>query len=126
MPIYRYQCSDCKKRFEAFLSYQDYGKKTVHCPHCGSTQVIRRIERIRVVKDEAARLQRMADPDNLAGIEDDPRAFGKMMREMGSSVGEEMGPEFDEVVGRLESGQTPDDIERELPDLGSAASVDDD
>jgi hypothetical protein len=31
-----------------------------------------------------------------------------------------MPPEFDEVVNRLEKGQSPDDIERELPDLGAA------
>ena len=30
-----------------------------------------------------------------------------------------MGGEFDEVVSRLESGQDPEQIERELPDLGS-------
>jgi hypothetical protein len=30
-----------------------------------------------------------------------------------------MGPEFDEVVNRLEKGQSPEDIERDLPDLGS-------
>ena len=41
------------------------------------------------------------------------------MRQMGSEAGEELGPEFDEVVGRLEAGQTPEDIEKELPDLGA-------
>ena len=124
MPTYRYNCSECNTRFEVFLSYQEYGVKPVHCPRCGSEHVSRRIERIRVVKDEGARLQRMAEPNALAGIEDDPRAFGKMMREVESSLGEDMGAEFDEVVGRLESGQTPDDIERELPDLGASGSED--
>jgi putative FmdB family regulatory protein len=123
MPTYRYQCLDCKKRFEVFLTYQDYGKKGVLCPKCGSTAVSRRIERIRIAKDETARLQRMAEPDSLAGIEDNPRAFGKMMREMESSIGEDMGAEFDEVVGRLESGQSPDDIERELPDMAGENSA---
>ena len=33
-----------------------------------------------------------------------------------------MGPEFDEVVKRLESGQPPEDIERDMPDLGAADS----
>jgi len=35
-------------------------------------------------------------------------------------LGEDMGPEFDEVVDRLERGQSPDDIERDLPDFGEA------
>ena len=36
---------------------------------------------------------------------------------MSSEVGDDMAPEFNEVVSRLEAGQTPDQIERDLPDL---------
>ncbi len=36
-------------------------------------------------------------------------------------MGEDMGSEFDEVVERLEKGQSPEDIERELPDLSADA-----
>jgi hypothetical protein len=42
-----------------------------------------------------------------------------MMREMSSQVGEDMGGEFNEVVGRLERGETPDEIEKSMPDLGA-------
>ena len=59
------------------------------------------------------------DTDNLDGIEEDPKALGRLMRKMGSELGEEMGPEFDEVVSRLESGQDPEEIERDSPDLGA-------
>jgi len=41
-----------------------------------------------------------------------------MMRKMGKEMGEEIPPEFNEVVDRLEKGQSPKDIEKELPDLG--------
>lgn len=126
MPTYRYLCKSCQRRFEVFMRYDEYGQKDVHCPHCESQQVERRIERIRVLKDEAARLQRMADPDSLSRLDEDPRALGKMMREMESSLGENMGAEFDEVVDRLQAGQTPDQIENELPDLSTgSASADD-
>ena len=37
---------------------------------------------------------------------------------MSSELGDEAGPEFDEVVDRLEKGQNPEEIEKELPDLG--------
>jgi Flp pilus assembly protein TadB len=43
------------------------------------------------------------------------------MRQMSSEMGEELGPEFDEVVDRLEAGQSPEEIESALPDLGSEA-----
>ena len=58
------------------------------------------------------------DFSGFEGLEDDPKAMGQMMRKMGKEMGEEMPPEFDEVVDRLESGQSPEDIESALPDLG--------
>jgi hypothetical protein len=33
-------------------------------------------------------------------------------------MGEEMPQEFDEVVNRLEAGQSPEEIEEAMPDLG--------
>ena len=118
MPTYEYRCLNCKRRFALFFSFADYGKKPVACPHCASQQVERRIGRIRVARSEESRLENMADPSSLSGLEDDPRSLGRMMREMGKEAGEEMGPEFDEVIHRLESGQSPEQIEKDMPDLG--------
>jgi hypothetical protein len=81
--------------------------------------VARRIGRIRFARSEESRLENLADPAKLAGLEDDPKALARMMRQMGSEMGEEMGPEFDEVVDRLEAGQSPEDIETSMPELGS-------
>ncbi len=119
MPTYDYRCLNCNRRFNIFMTYQDYGTKTVTCPHCKSENVTRRIGRIRIARSDESRMENLADPDKLAGLEDDPRTLGKMMREMSSEVGEDMGPEFDEVVHRLESGQSPDQIEKDMPDLGT-------
>lgn len=121
MPIYQYRCLNCKRRFEVFLTYKDYGEKSVSCPHCASDHVQRRIGRIRVAKSEESRLDALADPSGLEGLENDPRALGKMMRKMGNEMGEEVGPEFDEVVDRLEAGQSPEDIEKAIPDLEGGA-----
>ncbi|MFN7036648.1 MAG: FmdB family zinc ribbon protein [Bellilinea sp.] len=119
MPAYEYRCLDCRKRFEVFMSYSEYGTREVTCVHCGSARVQRRIGRIRVARSDESRLESLADPDNLAGLEDDPRALGRMMRQMKGELGEDMGDVFDEVVDRLEKGQSPEDIERDLPELGS-------
>ncbi len=118
MPNYDFRCLNCKRRFTVFLSYSEYGQKSVHCPHCSSDQVQRRIGRIRVARSEESRMENLADPSSLEGLEDDPRALGRMMRKMSNEMGEDMGPEFDEVIGRLEAGQSPEDIEKEVPDLG--------
>jgi putative FmdB family regulatory protein len=117
MPTYPYRCTDCHKRFEIFMTYSEYGTLPVECPHCGSANVVRRIGRVRFARSEESRLESLADPDSLAGLEDDPRALGRMMRQMRNEVGEEMPPEFDEVVDRLEAGQSPEDIESSMPDL---------
>jgi hypothetical protein len=90
--------------------------------------VQRRIGRIRIAKSEESRLDALTDPTGLEGLENDPKALGKMMRKMGNEMGEEVGPEFDEVVDRLEAGQSPEDIEKAIPDLeaGAAGMGDDD
>jgi hypothetical protein len=47
------------------------------------------------------------------------------MRQMSSEVGEDLGPEFDEVVGRLEAGEDPESIEQSMPDmLGGGGDAD--
>ena len=121
MPYYEFRCLKCRRRFDLFLTYSEYGQKAILCPHCQSDQVQRKIGRIRVARSDASRLENMADPGALAGLEDDPKALGRMMKQMSSEVGEEMGPEFDEVVHRLEAGQSPEQIEKDLPDLGSGS-----
>jgi len=65
----------------------------------------------------------LSDPSMFAGLdEEDPRAMGRMMRQMSNEMGEEMDdPEFNEVIDRLESGQPPEDIEKAMPDLADGA-----
>jgi hypothetical protein len=74
--------------------------------------------KVRIAKTNDNRLESMADELNdLEGLEDDPAAFGHMMRKMGKEMGEELPVEFDEVVERLEAGQSPEEIESAMPDL---------
>ena len=117
MPTYPYRCLNCKKRFEIFLTYAQYGTESVVCSHCGSENVQRRIGRVRIAKSMDSRIDNFDNPEALEGLEDDPRSLGRMMRKMGQEMGEDLPPEFDEVVGRLESGQSPEEIEEALPDL---------
>jgi hypothetical protein len=109
------------------MSYADYGSKPVICPYCSGSNVSRRIGRIRVARSEESRLENLSDPGNLDGLEENPKALGHMLKKMKSEVGgDDIGPEFDEVVGRLESGQSPEDIEQNMPDLGADAGGGDD
>ena len=126
MPTYDYICNNCNQRFDVFMTFAEYGKKPVACSHCQSKNVRRRMTRVRIAKSEDSRMDSMAnDFSGIEGLEDDPKAMGKMMRKMGKEMGEEMPPEFDEVVGRLEAGQSPEEIESAVPNLGEATSNDD-
>ena len=120
MPFYEFLCLECGRKFEQFFSYAEYGKKPVICPGCHHQQVTRRIGRIRVAKSEERRMSDLASPEALDGIDDDPKKLAGMMRKMSSELGEDMGSEFNEVVGRLEKGETPEQIENEMPDLGQS------
>jgi putative FmdB family regulatory protein len=122
MPLYDYICLDCHQRFDVFMTYAEYGARPVTCSYCKSGNTRRRVPRVRIAKSEESRMGSLAsdfsDPSALAGLENDPKAMGRMMRKMGSELGEEMPPEFGEMVDRLEKGQSPEDIEKELPGLG--------
>lgn len=119
MPIYEYQCLECgqkvRKRWPSFSAVDE---STLRCPRCGGSQFKRLISRVAVVRSEEARLEALADPAQLGDLdENDPRSIGRWLRKMGQEVGEDLGPEFEEVVSRLEAGQSPEEIEKEMPDL---------
>jgi putative FmdB family regulatory protein len=120
MPTYDFICNNCQTRFDVFMTFSEYGKKPVSCANCGSDQVRRRMTKVRIAKSDDSRMESMADDfSGLDGIEQDPKALGKMMRKMGGQMGEDLPPDFDDVVDRLEAGQSPEEIESALPDLGA-------
>lgn len=107
------------------MTFSEYGKKTVHCVYCQSDNVRRRMTKVRIARSDETRLESAADDfSGLDGIENDPKALGRMMRKMGGEMGEDLPPEFDDVVERLESGQSPEEIESALPDLGADTASD--
>jgi putative FmdB family regulatory protein len=119
MPTYDFICNKCNQRFDVFQTFSEYGKKAVHCTHCQSDNVRRRMTKVRIAKSDSSRMESAADDfSGMDGIEDDPRALAKMMRKMGGEMGEELPSEFNDVVDRLEAGQSPEEIESAIPDLG--------
>lgn len=125
MPTYDYRCLDCGKRAAIYQRYEDYGRVAVHCPHCGSERLERRIGRVRFARSEESRLDSLSEPDAWDAVdENDPRSMARMMRKMGNEMGEDMPPEFDEVVDRLEAGEDPESIEKDMPDMGAGPGGD--
>jgi putative FmdB family regulatory protein len=127
LPIYEYRCNDCGRRVTLFWrSFSVTEEISPQCSFCGGEHLTRLVSRVAVVKSEESRLDSLADPSSLAGLdENDPKSMAHWMRKMSREMGEDLGPEFNEVVDRLESGQSPEDIEESMPDLGGDLGVGD-
>jgi putative FmdB family regulatory protein len=126
VPIYEFRCNACTRKVAlSYPSVADYASATPACTHCGSTDLTRLISRVRVARSEESRLESAADMGDFAGLdEDDPRALGRMMRKLSAETGEDMGPEVDEMIGRLEAGESPEAIEESMPELGGGMGDD--
>lgn len=110
MPIYEYQCNKCRKRVSV-LTLRVSEEVNPECDRCGSKNLSRLMSRFAMVKSEESRLDALADPSNLSGIdENDPKSMARWMRKMGKEMGEEFsGGEFDQMVDEMEAGNMPDD-----------------
>ena len=137
MPIHEFACPDCRKIMSFFVKSMSPDKKP-SCPHCGRRDLERRMSRFAVKKSakgrsaagdisgkgpdamsgpQARRLERFmekmsADIDKID--ENDPRQIGRFLRQFGEVSGEDLGPEFNEAVSRLEAGEDPEKIEEDL------------
>ncbi len=123
MPIYEYTCHDCQRKVSLlWRSYADAQSREPICPRCGGTQLTRLISRVAVHRSQdstSADLGESGDLPDLDGLdENDPKSLARFMRKMADETGEDLGPEFAEVVGRLEAGEDPESIEQSMPDLG--------
>ncbi len=119
MPHYDFICQDCRKPVRLFFSFAEYETAVPVCPNCQSKNLKRRIGRIALGKSEESRLDNLMDDSTLDNLdENDPQALGHFMRQMSQEMGEDLGDEFNEVVGRLEKGESPESIEKSMPELG--------
>lgn len=119
MPEYDFRCKACGHTFTvATASVEEIEGLQPACPQCESVELSRLIRRVGILTNEETRMERLMDPARLAGLdEDDPREMGRLMREMTSELGEDAGPEIDEVIDRLEAGESPESIEGSM-DVG--------
>ena len=129
MPIYEYQCRECGQKARKFWrSFAVVDDASLQCPRCSAHSFQRLVSRVGFVRSEESRMDDLADPSSLAGLdEEDPRSLGRWLRKMSHEMGEQVPPEFDEVIDRLEAGQSPEEIEESMPELaegmGAAGDV---
>ena len=109
MPLYEYLCLDCKKR-STILVLSLAHQAPAACTHCASARVERLLSRFASPKSEKARLEALADPSNLAGLdENDPQSMARFMKTMGKEMGEDLGDDLSEAMEPDETGSVEPD-----------------
>lgn len=126
MPTYEFRCNDTGKRFEvSFKTIAEYASAKIVSPYTGSTNVTRLLRRVAIMKGGGGfNLDSLMSGDESAldALENaDPATLGRSLRAMAEESGEDMGGEFNEVVSRLEAGQSPEEIEASMPAFDDAS-----
>jgi putative FmdB family regulatory protein len=127
MPIYEYRCVDCQKKVSVFFrSFTAVDQGQARCPICHGTRLTKLVSKVRVIRGASSAGSEDGFDDALLDDvnENDPRSLGRMMRRMADETGEDMGPEFGEVVSRLEKGEDPEAIEKSMPELAEMGGDD--
>jgi putative FmdB family regulatory protein len=99
MPIYEYECHSCKA-ISGFLILNREQPFTPMCKRCGGRELFRVLSRVNVRLSEETRLERLADPARLGGLdENDPKGMARFMKEMAAASGEDLGAdEIDQMM----------------------------
>ena len=123
MPIYEYTCHDCHRRVSLlWRSFEDAQARQPVCPRCGGQHLTRLISRVAVLRSDFKVGSKMPNFSDMGDLDENgPKSLARFMRKMANETGEDLGAEFEEVVGRLEAGEDPEEIEKSMPDLGATA-----
>jgi len=101
MPIYEYQCQQCHGHFQKLV--RGFSDPTdLACPRCHATNIQRRISQVAHLRTDAQRAEALGDDRMLAGLDqNDPRAVAKWAKQLGQSMGEDAGGDWNEMVDQM-------------------------
>lgn len=113
MPVYEFRCQKCRKKFSILVKGWAGVPASCACPNCGSTEVSRVFSSFALRKsDKDVYDDILSDSHLVHGLEsNDPRALAEWNKRM--SRGEQVAPEYEEMIDSLEKGQMPN----KLPDV---------
>jgi putative FmdB family regulatory protein len=119
VPVYEFACNVCGAPLSVFVRSVNT-PLTAACERCGSGDLRRLVSKFAVLRGSSG-----SDLDSLGGMMDglddaDPQAMAAWARQLQRESGEDMGPEFDAMVDKLERGESIDD------DLGLGGDSHDD
>ena len=128
MPIYEFYCDQCNVIFNFFTSRANTAK-VPDCPRCGKQKLQKQISRFATIgkaKDpenesfadlDESRMEKafeslMKEAESIR--EDDPRQMASLMRKFTDQTGIRLGDSMEEAISRMEAGEDPETVEREL------------
>lgn len=105
MPLYEYHCNNCHRRVTILV--RSSAESSITCPNCGGTKLERRFSSFSMRKtDSDVYDDILSDRQLVRGLEtNDPRALAEWNKRM--SRGEEVAPEYEEMMERMEEGEMP-------------------
>jgi len=109
MPLYEYWCQQCRRKL--VLYSPAVSSALPACPQCGNDTLKRLLSTFSVrsknYKDVYEDI--LSDSQLTRGMmADDPRALAEWNRRM--SQGEEVAPEYQDMIGKMEKGEMPSEI----------------
>jgi putative FmdB family regulatory protein len=113
MPIYEYLCRSCNRIFQFLVKDASRRGQAPPCPRCGSpTEKV--LSRFSIGGAPSGGDSHPDDADLASMSGEDPRAMASAIRRMADDMGEDLEPEIMEALSRLEAGEDPEQIERDL------------
>jgi putative FmdB family regulatory protein len=125
MPIYEYDCEDCRRRV-SLLVLRPSAAPPPTCPRCHGTALTRVMSRFATVKSEEARLDALADSPGLGDLdENDPGSVARFMKKMGKEFGDDLGDDFDSAVDEAmaEASDDESDGAESTADAGDSSDL---
>src|SRR5712692_5990216 len=108
MPIYEYECGDCRRRVSLLVLRPSVAPPPT-CPRCNGTSLSRLMSRFATVKSEDARLDALADSSSFGDLdENDPGSVARFMKKMGKEFGDDLGDDFGSAVDEAMAEAAPD------------------
>ena len=109
MPLYEYWCRHCQRKVMLYLP--TFSQASPPCPQCGSNTLHRLFStfsvRSKTYKDTYEDI--LSDSQLTHGmLANDPRALAEWNRRMSQS--EEVAPEYEEMIERMEKGEMPAEL----------------
>ncbi len=105
MPVYEYRCNACRARVSLFVRSIN-SEVTAVCDRCGSADLSRLVSRVAVIRgpvDQAV----LNKSELLDGVDySDPASMANFFRRMGDTFHDEPNEHMDEIIGRLDHGET--------------------